>query len=404
MLFFQLFFIFIITENIYQSYIPGLNYFDEAITIISFLLLLFQKRFVLSDYIYLKKILFCIFFIVLIGTISTVYFQIQPRFEGIWRDCLAIVKFPICYCGLSYYMQRYNKELIQKQIVGFSKVYLVVLIVFAFYNLLHYTPWLSNGQRYGFPLFSFLYTHSTFLVMAVITMIAVLLSDGIKKNRIYIIFGLLILILTFRSKTFPVIIFIVLSYIWIKNKKKVIRHKNIKIVLGIFFVALIAIYFSMQRIEEYIGYGDTSARGAFYINGLDIALNYFPLGSGFCTFASSLSTEYYSPLYYKYGMNLILGLTIDDNSYAGDAFWPNIYAQYGLLGFATYLIMLYYFYKSISKRFTIFSNKWIAAIALLIYSVSAAFAESFYTNDSAVILAVILSVYFGENNKNKYAQ
>ena len=102
-------------------------------------------------------------------------------------------------------------------------------------------------------------------------------------------------------------------------------------------------------------------------------------------------------------MNFILGLTEDDSSYAGDAFWPNIYTQYGLLGFASYLMMLYYLFKSISTRFAIFSNKWIAAIALLIYSVSAAFAETFYTNDSAVIMAVILSVYLGENNI-KYKQ
>lgn len=403
MLFFKLFFIFVITENIYQSYIPGLNYFDEAITIISFLFLIFRTSKLSVDYKYLKKILFCISFLVLIGIVSTIYFRIQPRFDGVWRDCLAIIKFPICYCGLSYYMQRYNKDLIQKQIVGFSRIYLVILIAFAFYNLLHYTPWLSNGQRYGLPLFSFLYSHSTFLVMAVITMIAVLLSDGIRKNRIYIILGLAVLVLTFRSKSFPVVIFIVLSYLWIKNKKKIIKHSNIKIIFGIFLVALIAIYFSMQRIEEYISYGDTSARGAFYINGLDIALNYFPLGSGFCTFASSLSAEYYSPLYYDYGMNFILGLTEDDSSYAGDAFWPNIYTQYGLLGFASYLMMLYYLFKSISTRFAIFSNKWIAAIALLIYSVSAAFAETFYTNDSAVIMAVILSVYLGENNI-KYKQ
>ena len=98
-------------------------------------------------------------------------------------------------------------------------------------------------------------------------------------------------------------------------------------------------------------------------------------------------------------MNYITGITVDDISYAGDVFWPNIYAQYGYIGFVTYLFMLYYIFKSISSRFQMFSNQWIGATTIFIYSISAAFAEAFYTNDSAVIAAVILTVYINPKEK-----
>ena len=398
MLFFKLFFIFLVTENIYQNYIPGLNYFDEIITIIASLLLLRNYKNQVPGRIYDIKILRSITLIIILGTCATVTYSIQPNFDGVWRDALAVAKFPICYCGLKFSMQRYDKRLILKGIVPFCKLYICVLITFAIYNLINYTPWLSNGNRYGLPLYSFLYTHSTFLVIAVLSMMAILLADDIKRNKIFILFGLIILILTFRSKAFTAIAFILLSLWWI-NHRRYISHSKAGFVIGVMIAILIAIYVSMERIEEYVTYGDTSARGAFYIYGLDIALEKFPLGSGFCTFASSLSAKYYSPLYYEYGMNYITGITVDDISYAGDVFWPNIYAQYGYIGFVTYLFMLYYIFKSISSRFQMFSNQWIGATTIFIYSISAAFAEAFYTNDSAVIAAVILTVYINPKEK-----
>lgn len=334
--FFLIFFIFIITENIYQRYVPGLNYFDEAITIIAGLLLLCNYKKTIYRQNHESKILRCTFIIILIGACSSIIYKIQPEFSGIWRDALAIVKFPICYCGLTLFMRKHKFSQSQESVIIFCRMYLSILLVCGLYNLFHYSPELSNGMRYGFPLYSFLYTHNTFLVVAVLSMLSILLSDGMKRNKIYILFGLLVLVLTFRSKAFVPVIFIVLSYMWTNSKRR-IKHVKIRLAFGLVLVAALAIYFSRGRVEDYISYGDTSVRGAFYIFGFDIASEYFPLGSGFCTFASTLSAEYYSPLYYSFGMNIMSGLTEDDHSYAGDVFWPNIYAQYGYLGLAVYV-------------------------------------------------------------------
>ncbi len=110
MLFFKLFFIFLVTENIYQNYIPGLNYFDEVITIIASLFLLRNYKNQVPGRIYDIKILRSITLIIILGTCATVTYSIQPNFDGVWRDALAVAKFPICYCGLKFSMQRYDKN------------------------------------------------------------------------------------------------------------------------------------------------------------------------------------------------------------------------------------------------------------------------------------------------------
>ena len=87
-----------------------------------------------------------------------------------------------------------------------------------------------------------------------------------------------------------------------------------------------------DKVAYYFSYGLTAARPALYLVGLRIVRDFFPIGSGFGTFASSLSGEYYSSLYGNYGISGVMGLTQTDYSYMADVFWPYIYGQLGVLG------------------------------------------------------------------------
>ena len=68
-----------------------------------------------------------------------------------------------------------------------------------------------------------------------------------------------------------------------------------------------------------------------YKTSLKILRDYFPLGSGMGTFASYGAAEYYSPLYYKYDLDGIWGLTPENPMFLADAFYPTL-AQYGIVG------------------------------------------------------------------------
>ena len=62
-----------------------------------------------------------------------------------------------------------------------------------------------------------------------------------------------------------------------------------------------------------------------------ILWEYFPFGSGMGTFGCAAAADYYSPLYYKYEMDKIWGLTPDNPMFLADAFYPTL-AQLGVVG------------------------------------------------------------------------
>lgn len=394
---FYFLFIFLITENIYEASIPGLNFFDEFITILAIIFLLIPHNKYYKSSSPEKKSIYYSYIVFIIGCFSTLMFHIQPNFSGVWRDSLAIMKFPLCYYAFIQKSYNYNKDIINNSIINFTRIFTIIACIAAIINFIYPIELFNRGRfRYGMPLFYFIYSHATFLISTLIILISILISNGFKKNIPYIIMCMVCIVLTFRSKPILIIMFVSIMYILRKRINKLSKKKKF---FYFIFILSFTIFFSYSQLNDYINYGSSAARGAFYIFGIESAVNFFPLGSGFCTFASTLSHTYYSPLYYDYNMQYISGITPDDGSYAGDTFWPNIFGQYGFLGLFFYLTMLYYIYKSINNRFKKFSDKWIGAMSLFVYSIVAAFAESFYTNTTGVIYAIILAIYIGNNNK-----
>ena len=102
--------------------------------------------------------------------------------------------------------------------------------------------------------------------------------------------GAIAILLTLRSK--PMVPLVFLLVIWIiqlyKHKIKITKKR---IVIYSSLIIIISYYAAYAQITEYISYGESTARGACYYYGADLANKYFPLGSGFCTFSSSLSTR-----------------------------------------------------------------------------------------------------------------
>lgn len=65
--------------------------------------------------------------------------------------------------------------------------------------------------------------------------------------------------------------------------------------------------------------------------------DYIPFGSGLGTFATNAAAEYYSPLYYKYNLSNVWGLSPDFNVFVADAFYPTL-AEFGLVGLFFFFI------------------------------------------------------------------
>ncbi|MBJ7473209.1 MAG: O-antigen ligase family protein [Solirubrobacteraceae bacterium] len=89
--------------------------------------------------------------------------------------------------------------------------------------------------------------------------------------------------------------------------------------------------------DEYISGASTAARSLLYSTSFDIGLVNFPFGAGFGRFGTATAFDYYSPIYYEYGLNRNYGLAPVTGRFGTDTFWPAILGEtgwIGVLGFA----------------------------------------------------------------------
>lgn len=122
-----------------------------------------------------------------------------------------------------------------------------------------------------------------------------------------------------------------------------IRLGSVKTVLQFAAVTVLVLFFTWTKFNQYYvegmaGSGDyRMARPESYKTAIAIMFrDYVPFGSGLGTFATNAAAEYYSPLYHKYRLSDIWGLSPSNPMFLADAFYPTL-AEYGLLGLAFFI-------------------------------------------------------------------
>ena len=103
-----LLYIFILLVNYLQVMVDGMNYYDEMITIAAIGVIIYFRDEWQEQIVDVKRMMICITFVLTIGVISTALFHLQPQFAGVWRDFLAVSKFPVCYFAFSLYARHIN--------------------------------------------------------------------------------------------------------------------------------------------------------------------------------------------------------------------------------------------------------------------------------------------------------
>ena len=189
---------------------------------------------------------------------------------------------------------------------------------------------------YGHP--SNLGAHAIFLIGMLLVILPFMMRETDNRKKVLLISGietallLAIVFLTLRVRLFGFLVGFAILFIYIIVLKRKITVPVVIAsaagVLAVGYKRLYGFYFSSVAYQM--------ARGRFAVNSLDIARENFPFGSGFGTFGSRMAQLHYSPLYYKYNMMTMLGLSPTLPAYACDTFYPVILAESGWLGFVAY--------------------------------------------------------------------
>jgi hypothetical protein len=233
-------------------------------------------------------------------------------------------------------------------------------------------------------------------------------SDYTTKNKIIFLILLSICLLSSRSKAYGFFT-IALFFIFYLNKYFRLEFNLKNISLGVILLTL-TIIVAWDKIHLYFiqgGFGDgreTSdlyARMALYYFSTEVYTDYFPFGSGFATYATFTSGQYYSPLYNKYGMDIMHGLTENDPQFIADTYYPAL-AQFGIVG--TILFFLFWILLT-QKTFHLFNTNnlknFIISLLIIVFFLIECTSDATITHNRGLFMMMLLALSLREMNREK---
>lgn len=367
------------------------KYIDEALALIGIFLL--AKKFLCRGQITASKdtiIIVCLLAIFVIsGLTGNFLYKYQPL-KAVIIDLITNIKF---YCTIltGYYLCYHFDWNRMKKISNISARLMTALlfVIFLMDRVLNIFP----GQiRYGIKSAQLFYIHPTYLAGAVIFLLALLTIFYERKNFIYILCCCVITVFTLRSKSFGAIAVFCVLFVFIKTFKKKIKLWQIAL------LGCCAIIVGWPMIHYYfVLLAGHSARSVMTLTSFRILWDYFPIGTGFGTYASSVAGEYYSPVYVKYGFEQVYELSSSNpNSFFSDTFWPIIIGQTGLIGTVSYLSVQLLLLKKCLSTYKLDKFVFLGMLFIMIYLFISSMAEPTFNNSISMSLAFTLGMIFGQ--------
>ena len=170
-------------------------------------------------------------------------------------------------------------------------------------------------------------------------MVYYLFSKQTKRNRNIAILIMLLGLISGKSKYFGECVVFIALVVFVKSK---INYTSVATLLKVAALGAVVIFFTWTKFNAYYVEGfqedaEVMARPATYETGMTIMFrDYIPFGSGLGSFGTAAAAKEYSPLYFKYHMNEIWGLTPDNPMFLADAFYPTL-AEFGIVGLFFFL-------------------------------------------------------------------
>lgn len=205
-------------------------------------------------------------------------------------------------------------------------------------------------------------------IMLMSSLIYLFASTRNKMDLLVFFFLLSLGLLCTRSKYYGEFALALILMFVVKMPIKI----GFKSLLGGLSTICIVILAAWEKFNAYFVEGldnDSIARNLLYIKSLDVLKDFFPFGSGFGTYGVDATKVYYSPLYYKYGLSNIWGLSENYDSFIADTYFPVIIAQFGLLGIFLFYKFLKLIVNKAGEGYLPHDNILYASVILIISSI-----------------------------------
>lgn len=320
---------------------------------------------------------------VTIGLIGNFVSGMQSHAVAIALGIFGCLKFTATFFIILYYYPLPKAQSIEKRLMRWMQIGLLITILFYFFNLLWKVDKESfSFARYGIPALTF-FCHPSNIASVSCAFASFFYYKHIqgKCSYIWVIMSMVTCALSLRAKAVAIVLVFLYALIFFKKRISVIP---LVVLIGIVTVIV------WPSIEYYY-LQESASRAVLLRTSLDIAKNGFPIGSGFNTFGTMLSGRYYSGIYYQYGLSNRWGFSPNAYSFLTDGGYATIIAEFGWIGFVVFLGMILLFICSVSKRLRIRCNK-IPILLLIIYMLLAQTNEQSMASNYAPLYAALLAI------------
>lgn len=233
-------------------------------------------------------------------------------------------------------------------------------------------------------------------------------SDGNKIDKVIFLILLAAGLLSFRSKFYGFFVLAIAVTLFIKNLSQLRFNVKTLLILALGLASMLVV--GREKITLYFGSGNLkdvpeslAARSVLYITSIELLTDYFPFGTGFATYGTHASGEYYSSVYGKYHIENIKGMTKRNYSYIADTYYPSL-AQFGVVGVVFYFgFFIFLLRKSmLLYRQTKEDKHFIIPFLIIGYLLLENVADATFTSSRGLFIMMFLGAILAEKRESLY--
>lgn len=342
--FFTLYWIIYFPTCIAYNDLPGFSSVDEAMTVLLFVYTLWMYSHNRSiNKRPWKEFMICIG-LMAFYTVYSLFFGANVA-ESVWIDLMQEIRpYTIIFCTWIL-----NPRFTKKQ-----KKWMLGTMIITLFSWIVYHPATFESQNAEFPVLG---------QLAICTgMSWYLFTKATKRNRNI---ALLLVFTGMLAPKFKFIGEVVCFTAFVFFIKQRLNFKSPKTMIYVALVIAIILMLTWTKFDAYYVSGlqnEELARPMTYKTSLRILWDYLPFGSGMGSFACNGAWQHYSPLYFKYNLDGIWGLSPRAGGFVCDAYYPTL-AQFGIVG----VFFFCWFWKRRLAAFDIIADMRYYRVAMITF-------------------------------------
>lgn len=342
--FFTLYWIIYFPTCIAYNDLPGFSSVDEAMTVLLFVYTLWMYSHNRSiNKRPWKEFMICIG-LMAFYTVYSLFFGANVA-ESVWIDLMQEIRpYTIIFCTW----------ILNPRFTNIQKKWMLGTMVLTLFSWILYHPATFESQNAEFPVLG---------QLAICTgMSWYLFTKATKRNRNIALLLVFTGMLAPKFKFIGEVVCFIAFVFFIKQR---LNFKSPKTMVYVALVITIILMITWTKFDAYYVSGlqnEELARPMTYKTSLRILWDYLPFGSGMGSFACNGAWQHYSPLYFKYNLDGIWGLSPRAGGFVCDAYYPTL-AQFGIVG----VFFFCWFWKRRLAAFDIIADMRYYRVAMITF-------------------------------------